>query len=454
MNKKISRRNILKAAVAAAAAASINIINAGQAAAADNAHRTIGAGFSILPNNEADLPKAKGQRVVVVGGGFSGLTMAKYLKKQYSKFDVVLIEKESMFMSCPISNIWLVGAKNTDFLLHSYDDAAFANNYIFFNATAVNADRNSHILYTDRGIIKYDYLIIAPGIDYNYSKIGVDLEQEYFLRKKYPAAFMSGSEHLSLRSKLQNFKNGIFLQTVPNGNYRCLDAPYERTCLIADYFKKNGISGKVLLLDMNPDITIESESFNNAFNGYYKDYIEYHGDVHIVSVDAERKQVIADFEGFKDIYDFKDASIYPPIRAAKLIEIMGIVKPESQFEADIDPFTYQVKGDEYVYVTGDARPMGYSKSANTANSEAHFVSKIVAAHAQGKQLPKWESPVTVCYAAIKYKPLESVFTRTKYKYNGRQLAGFTGTAFKEKWNRQLGQKNIAWAENIYNDMFA
>ncbi len=449
MSMKISRRKLIKTAAAVAAGLGTEIISpAAMAKKSDSIQK-----FDIIPDNNADLPKAKGPRAVVVGGGFSGLTMAKYLKKYYPSFDVVLVEKNSMFFSCPISNIWLVGAESTDFLLHSYDDAALGNNYIFYNATAINADRNSRILYTDKGKIKYDYLIVAPGIDYDYGKIGVGPDQEYILRKKYPAAFMPGSEHLSLRYKLRRFKGGIFLLTVPSGNYRCFAAPYERACMMADYFKKHRIKGKIVLLDMNPEITIAPDSFHNAFNELYKDYIEYHSDVHIVGVDIEKRQVKANFEGFKDIYDFTDAAIYPPIRAAKLIEIMGIAKPNSQFEADIDPFTYQVKGDEYTYVTGDARPMGYSKSANTANSEAHFVSKIIAMHAQGKPLPKWKSPTTICYGAIKYGPLESNYVSTRYKYSGRQLVGFTDVVLRSRWSRLLGRKNIPWATGLYNDMF-
>ena len=41
----------------------------------------------------------------------------------------------------------------------------------------------------------------------------------------------------------------MFLTTVRVGNYRCLPAPYERACLMGDYYKKNKIKGKVVLLD-------------------------------------------------------------------------------------------------------------------------------------------------------------------------------------------------------------
>ncbi len=56
---------------------------------------------------EAMLPPPKGNRVVICGGGWAGLTVAKYLKKENPNIDVVLIEKRPNFFSCPISNEWL-----------------------------------------------------------------------------------------------------------------------------------------------------------------------------------------------------------------------------------------------------------------------------------------------------------------------------------------------------------
>ena len=48
-------------------------------------------------------------RVVVVGGGFGGATAAKYLRLWDPSIDVVLVEREAGFVSCPISNLVLAG---------------------------------------------------------------------------------------------------------------------------------------------------------------------------------------------------------------------------------------------------------------------------------------------------------------------------------------------------------
>lgn len=442
------RRNFLKLSGAAAAGMAMGggVGFAGSAIAGGKRQ------VSPILNHKAELPKAKGPRVIVVGGGWSGLTLAKYLKRENPRFDVVLIEKRALFMSCPISNLWLADVVDMPFLMHSFLDAAKNNNYTFFNATVVDLDRTSRKVYTEQGYVDYDYLALAPGIDYNYASFGVtDPEEEYALRTQYPAGFMPGSEHLSIKNKLEEFEGGVFLLTVPPGNYRCLPGPYERACMVSSIFKKNKIKGKVVLLDAYPDITIKRDGFHHAFNTFYKGILEYRPSSEIKHIDVARKEVHTEF----DTYKFEDAAIYPRVRGAKLIERLGLVDSKSQqMEANIDVFKYNVIGDEHVYVTGDARPMPFSKSGNTSNSEAKYVAKVIAAHANGKEIP-WESPNTICYSGVTTDPLQSISVDAYYKYDPtRKTFSFDNVKLYEKWSVARGQQNLEWARSLYRDMFS
>lgn len=450
--EKISRRNFIKLSGSAAAVAGLGITGLAAGTTPTNAAAATHKSHPKL-DTEAPLPKAKGQRAVVVGGGWSGLTAAKYLKKAAPDMDVVLVEKNATFMSCPISNLWLTGLVDLEFLTHSYLDAARNNGYLFFNATVVDLDRESRKLYTDQGSIHYDYLVLSPGIDYNYAAIGVqDPAEEFALRSHFPAGFMPGSEHVSIRNKLEDFDGGEFLLTVPAGNYRCLPGPYERACLIASYFKREKIKGKVILLDANPDVTIKKEGFHAAFDELYKDTLEYHTSFEITGVDVGKKQVKSEFGEV----NFVDAAIYPKVRASRLIETLGLMDANSlQMEARIDPLTYNVIGDERVYVAGDARPMPFSKSGNTANSEAKFVAQIIAARAKGKPAPKWQSPNTVCYSVVNGDPMEAISVDAHYAYNPKDKSfAFDQVKMFEKRDTARGAATLDWARGLYRDMFA
>jgi len=51
-------------------------------------------------------------RVVVVGGGYGGATTAKYVRMLSNyQIDVVLIEPDAAFVSCPMSNLVIGGSK-------------------------------------------------------------------------------------------------------------------------------------------------------------------------------------------------------------------------------------------------------------------------------------------------------------------------------------------------------
>ncbi len=448
MSKKISRRDFLKVSGAGLAGAGMAGLG-GYSAVAEAKPKAA----AIVTAKEVYLPKPKGPRVVVIGGGTGGLTIAKYLKKENSKFDVVLVEKRSMYTSCFSSNLWYADVINLEFLAHSFLDAAKNGGYTFFNATCTGMDRNARKVHTDQGEIAYDYLVLAPGIDYDYARIGIaDPETEYRLRTEYPAGWTMGTEHVSIKRKLQNFKGGIFVQTVPSGNFRCKPAPYERTCMIASHFKKHNIKGKVLVLDNNPDIAVKKEGFHAAFDELYKDYVEYVPSVSITGVDVDARTINTEF----DSYTFDDAAIYPGIRASRLIEVAGLVDPKSpQKEANINVLKYHIPGDERVYVIGDSRPMAFPKSASLANSEGKYVARVIAAHEADKVID-WTSPDSTCYSMVNVEPNEAISMWVAFNYD-KQARTFSpdeeGTGTDEKRDAAKGAATLDWAQGIYSDLF-
>lgn len=444
-----SRRNFMKMGGVILAAGTAGLASATRSTLAS-------AAPAVATRMMAPLPKAKGPRLVVVGGGTSGLTIAKYAKKEYPKFDVVLVEKRDMYSSCFSSNLWYAGVVNLEFLAdHSFLDAAVNNGYTYFNATVTGLDRTSRTLVTSEGDIKYDFLVLAPGISYDYEKIGVkDVGAMTALRQTYPGGFISPTEHVTIHRKVKEFEGGVFVQTVPSGNYRCLPGPYERACLLASTFKKNKVKGKVLVLDANPEITIKKDGFHAAFNDLYKDYIEWLPSRAVTGVDVEKKIIKTEF----DEYKFDDAAIYANVRGSTLIEQLGLMAPPSksnQKEANVDTRFYNIVGDPHVYVTGDSRPHPYSKSANTANTEGHYLAKVLAARAQGKEIA-WVSPRTICYSMVNANPLEGISVDAGYDYSAEKdaIAGFSkDTKTFENRDAAKGQATLEWARGMYRDMF-
>lgn len=443
----MNRRDAIKLAGISVATTAVSANEAGKKS--DTSDVKVKSSIAKLPKN------GKGAKIVIVGGGWSGLSVAKRLKQYLPDADVVLVEQRTTFISCPISNLWLAGGVELEFITHSFLDAANNNGYTYLNATVFDIDRKKRKVYTNEGSLDYEYLVLAPGVDYDYSRWAKgDAALEYELSTKYPAGFKNHSEHETIRNKIKNFKEGNFILTVPGGNYRCLPAPYERACLIADYMKSNKIKGKVVLIDENPDITIKAEGFHSAFSELYKDYIVYMPSTKIEEFDLKNKKVVTEF----DEISFSDASFYPHIRGSKLLEIAGVAKDAmNKGEANIDPFTYQVIGDPNVYCSGDARPMGFSKSGNTSNSEGYIVARSIS----DKILKKknvWKSPHTECFSVVALNPRRAMSVDTDYKWvEASKSFTFFNVVMMQDWHAKsgtdAGQGLTEWGNAMYKDMF-
>ncbi|MCX7158149.1 MAG: twin-arginine translocation signal domain-containing protein, partial [Proteobacteria bacterium] len=81
------------------------------------------AGASALLAGCASTPEAKKPiaRVIVIGGGYGGATVARYIRAWGGgAIEVFLIERNTQFVSCPLSNLVLGGSRKIEDLTMGY----------------------------------------------------------------------------------------------------------------------------------------------------------------------------------------------------------------------------------------------------------------------------------------------------------------------------------------------
>lgn len=165
--------------------------------------------------------KRQKAQVVIVGGGYGGVTTAKYLKKENPNLDVVLIEERPFFMSCPMSNHFLAGLMELTPLCFSYNVLEVKYGVRVLNDKVLGVELDKKVVRTSSGYIAYDYLVLSPGIDY-------DVEDKPFYKESLvynPPAFKPGSEHIYLKRLIEDFEGGDIVITVPPAPYRCHQHP-------------------------------------------------------------------------------------------------------------------------------------------------------------------------------------------------------------------------------------
>ncbi len=148
-----------------------------------------------------NIPATSKKRVVIIGGGFGGLQLAKGLRD--SDFQVVMLDKQNYHAFQPL--FYQVATAGLDPGSVAYPFRKIFSEYenFFFRMTEVlSIETTNKLIHTTIGELTYDFLIIATGATSNY--FGLKSIEERAMPMK------SISEALDIRSLLlQNFEKAI-----------------------------------------------------------------------------------------------------------------------------------------------------------------------------------------------------------------------------------------------------
>lgn len=324
-------------------------------------------------------------RIVVVGGGAGGATLAKYVKVGAPNANVTLVERSPTYTSCFYSNLYYGGFRTLESLTHSYDQLrGIGINLI--QDVAVDVDTSARVVTMMGGTrVSYDQLVLSPGIDIDLEAIeGYDAEATQVM----PHAWRGGDQTRLLKSQLEAMEDGgVVVIAAPANPYRCPPGPYERICMIAHYLKANKPRSKIVLLDAKTSFA-KQPVFQEAFETHYKGMIEVNltdqiDSFEVVKVDPRTKTMTV-----KSGQQFKAdvGNVIPPQRAGGIAWRAGCV--EGRW-CPVSPESFASTKVKDVYVIGDSSNAAQMpKSAFSANSQAKYVANTLVAELNGlKPLP-------------------------------------------------------------------
>ena len=385
-------------------------------------------------------------RVVIVGGGYAGATAAKYLRLwSLGAIEVVLVEANRQFVSCPMSNLVLGGSKSINDLTFGYDALQANHGIIFKHDTVTAIDASLKKITMLGGTLSYDRLIVAPGVDFNYQEwpmlASVDAQ------KQVPHAWKAGWQTVNLRQQLEAMADGgVFVMNVPKAPYRCPPGPYERACQVASYFKQHKAKSKVLVLDANAEIISKKGLFAKVFNETYAGIIDYRPDNAISSINLATKTVSTEFDSIKaDVLNF-----IPPQRAGKIAQVAGLTEKDYPW-CDVNFLTYESKLVPDVHVLGDSVAAGLPKSAHMATNQAKVCASAIVQLMSGN-LPD-AAPVfaNTCYSFINDHAAMHVANVYRYDAGKKMMVSAEGGGVSISPNEKEAGYAHAWANNIWAD---
>jgi NADPH-dependent 2,4-dienoyl-CoA reductase/sulfur reductase-like enzyme len=389
----------------------------------------------------------KQKRVVVVGGGFAGATAAKYVAMWSKNTEVVMIERNAQFISCPQSNLVLGGSRTLQQLTFDYNSLADNYDIKTVQAEVVSVDTEKQQVKLHDGVtVAYDRLIIAPGVDFIYDDL--PMLASFEAQQKIPHAWKAGPQTEILKQQLHGMKKGgTMVMTVPATPFRCPPGPYERACQVAHYLKNHNPTAKLIILDANGDVASKKALFKAAWQKYYSSLIEYVPNSAIESVDVASLSVETEFDTFAaDVLN-----VIPAQKAGKVAEMAGIINVDNRW-CKVDFLTYESTEKENVHVIGDAVHAKLPKSGHMANAQAKVCAAAVVA-LLAEQQPEQE-PVfsNTCYSFVDDK--QAMHVAAVYRYNDEQksMVAMPGGGVSAQASKLEGDYANSWGKNIWHDM--
>lgn len=391
-------------------------------------------------------------RVVVVGGGYGGATAAKYVRllSDY-KIDVVLIEPNEAFVSCPISNLVLGGSKQMADITTPYSMLRSKHGVTVARDVVKSIDTAKKTVTLGGGsTIAYDKLIVSPGIDLMMGSIeGLAAAQA---SGQVLQAWKAGPETVALRKQLEAMPDGgVFALTIPEAPYRCPPGPYERACQVASYFKANKPRSKVLILDANQDVTSKGPLFKKVWAEQYKGIIEYRGQHKATAVDA-RNGVIK-FEVQDDV-KAQVLSVLPSMRAGAIAVQTGLNNLGNNRWCGVNYQTFESTVAKDVHVLGDSIQIapGMPKSGHMANSHAKVAAAAIVAQLSGWAVNPAPMLTNTCYSFVDAKNVIHVASVHEYVAAERTFKTVAGSGGVSTGPTELeGVYAWNWAQNIWAD---
>lgn len=416
------------------------------------------------------LSNSKGKRVVIIGGGFGGLTAAKYIRKQDKSIEVIVLEKRDIFMSCPFSNSLLGGLEDVslDTLTHDLYSGASAHGYELIQSTVTNIDRKSKTVYTNLGSINYDILLLSPGIAYDYKSQFPTWSDKKIreVQQKAPAALMAGSEHLALKRMLEDMDEGNIIITKPNGKYRCPPAPFERASMVANYMKKEEIEGKVIILNANEGVS-KGAAFKESWKDLYGDKLEHRENCTITDVDFDKgiisyDQIVGVDKDEEDIVEkktekFAVLNLIPQNKANPVVQ-MADIQTNDWGAVKMNGASFRSASDENIYAIGDIVGHAIPPSGQTANWSAKQAANEIIAVLKGetKKVKLPYKSANVCFSMVGDNPEEAIMVTHDFSFNGSVIKGkghvprAGGDKFRSK---NTAKATREWYRGIMDDMF-
>lgn len=371
-------------------------------------------------------------RVLIVGGGSAGISVAARLRRADPSLDIAVVEPSEFHFYQPL---WtLVGAgvfKPEDSRRREADVMPPMVQWIRDRVAAIEPDSRAVVTASGRRLT-YDWLVVALGIQIDWNAIpglaegigtrGICSNYSY--------------EHVAYTwESIRSFRGGTALFTMPNTAVKCGGAPQKIMYLADDAFRRSGVRDRSSIVFATPQKaifaiekyrrTLEKVIARKGIDTRFRQHlVEIRPDAHeaiVENVDTQERSTIP--------YDM--IHVTPPMSAPNVIKASQLANDHGWCEAD--RLTLRHPRYPTVFAIGDAAGLPTSKTGAAIRKQAPVLMTNLLEAMAGR-------PLTAAYDGYSSCPVVTGYGRmmlAEFDYDGKPKESFPFDQSKERYSMWL-----------------
>lgn len=314
-------------------------------------------------------------KILIVGGGAAGVSLANNMRRQNADIDIALIEPSEIHYYQPGFTIVGGGAYTLKQTIRKEADLIHPSvTWIKDFAETFQPDNNSVTLRSG-DVVRYDYLVVCPGLQLDWYKIR-GLEET--IGKNNVCSNYSPETVEYTWECIKNLESGTALFTQPPMPIKCAGAPQKIMYLAADRFRKKGILDKFTIEFCNAapsmfGVPFFAKALSKVVAGYG---IKANFNTNLVAIDGPAKTAtfeVTDSDGNKQQVSkaFDMIHVTPPQSAPNFIKKSPLANAAGW--VDVNERTLQHNKYGNIFALGDAAATSNAKTAAAVRKQVPVV---------------------------------------------------------------------------------
>ena len=334
-------------------------------------------------------------RVVVIGGGNGGLSVAGRLERMGVE-DIVVVEPRSEHLYKPLFS-HIAGGTAPGSMAVREQGAVMPKGVAWVQdaVTAVDPEEDS-VLLESGSRLTYEHLIVSAGIQHDWDAVPGLAEA---------MQTSSASSHyefdLALKSSalLRALRSGTVIFVQPAGPASCAGAAQKPMYLACDYWQKTGVLVDINVIMLVPDETVfgipEIDRELERKNAEYG--IDLRTATEMTEVDAANRLITVRRRGrdLPEKLSYDVLNVEPPQSAPDWLANLAAADDAGGF-VEVDPRTLRHKRHSNVWALGDAAATTNSKSGGALRKQTLALARNLVSALDGKRPTEEYDGYSVC----------------------------------------------------------